>query len=119
MSDDPDAIAAATDGDARRRFGGAVSATHVAALLPRRHPPRREQGERGRATSPRRSGSRPRQIATIGDMPNDVLDVRGVRAAASRWATRTATVQRSARRVTRSNDEDGFAHAMERFVLRA
>jgi Cof subfamily protein (haloacid dehalogenase superfamily) len=57
------------------------------------------------------------QIATIGDMANDVL-----------MFTRTGTsiamgnaspdVKGAARFVTKSNTEDGFARAMERFVLR-
>lgn len=44
--------------------------------------------------------------ATIGDMPNDVL------------MNADREVQRAARRVTTSNDEDGFANAVERFILR-
>ena len=58
------------------------------------------------------------QIATIGDMPNDVLMFArsGVSIA---MANASAEVQRAARFVTRSNTEDGFAVAMERFVLAA
>jgi Cof subfamily protein (haloacid dehalogenase superfamily) len=57
------------------------------------------------------------QIATIGDMPNDVLMFQrsGVSIA---MGNAGADVQRAATFVTTSNTEDGFALAMERFVLR-
>jgi Cof subfamily protein (haloacid dehalogenase superfamily) len=56
------------------------------------------------------------QIATIGDMPNDVLmfTLSGLSIA---MGNASAEVQKSARRVTRSNSEEGFAEAMERLVL--
>jgi Cof subfamily protein (haloacid dehalogenase superfamily) len=58
------------------------------------------------------------QIATIGDMPNDVLMfARSGLSIAMGQSDRE--VQRAARRVTRSNEEDGFAYAVERFVLGA
>jgi Cof subfamily protein (haloacid dehalogenase superfamily) len=58
------------------------------------------------------------QIATIGDMPNDVLMFArsGVSIA---MANASAEVQRAATFVTTSNVEEGFAVAMERFVLGA
>ncbi len=58
----------------------------------------------------------PEEIATIGDMPNDVLMFAhsGLSIAMGNAAP---DVQRAARRVTASNAEDGFARAMERFVL--
>jgi len=56
------------------------------------------------------------QIATVGDMPNDVLMfARSGLSIAMGQSGRE--VQRAARRVTASNDEDGFAQAVERFVL--
>jgi len=57
-------------------------------------------------------------IATIGDMPNDVLmfSRSGLPIAMGNASTE---VQRAARRVTGSNDDDGFAHAVDRFVLPA
>ena len=56
------------------------------------------------------------QIATIGDMPNDVLMfARSGLSIAMGQSGRE--VQRAARRVTASNDQDGFAQAIERFVL--
>jgi hypothetical protein len=56
------------------------------------------------------------QIATIGDMPNDVLMFArsGVSIA---MGNASPDVQRAARHVTKANTEDGFALAMERFVL--
>jgi hydroxymethylpyrimidine pyrophosphatase-like HAD family hydrolase len=56
------------------------------------------------------------QFATIGDMPNDVLMfARSGLSIAMGNADRE--VQRAARRVSASNDDEGFAEAMERFVL--
>jgi hypothetical protein len=56
------------------------------------------------------------EIATIGDMPNDVLMfARSGLSIAMGQSGRE--VQRAARRVTVSNDDDGFAEAVERFVL--
>jgi Cof subfamily protein (haloacid dehalogenase superfamily) len=56
-------------------------------------------------------------IATIGDMPNDVLMFKrsGVSIA---MGNASPEVQHQARFVTSSNKEEGFALAMERFVLR-
>ncbi|MFZ4518312.1 MAG: Cof-type HAD-IIB family hydrolase [Microthrixaceae bacterium] len=58
------------------------------------------------------------EVAAIGDMPNDVLmfSRAGLSIAMGNASTE---VQRSARRVTRANDDDGWAHAVERFVLPA
>jgi Cof subfamily protein (haloacid dehalogenase superfamily) len=57
-------------------------------------------------------------IATIGDMPNDVLMFAhsGLSIA---MGNADREVQRAARRVTLANDEDGFAAAVERFILGA
>jgi Cof subfamily protein (haloacid dehalogenase superfamily) len=57
------------------------------------------------------------QIATIGDMPNDVLMfARSGLSIAMGQSGRE--VHRAARRVTASNDDDGFAEAVDRFVLK-
>ena len=55
-------------------------------------------------------------IATIGDMPNDVLMFAqcGLSIAMGQSSDE---VKRTARRVTKPNTEDGFAEAIERFVL--
>jgi Cof subfamily protein (haloacid dehalogenase superfamily) len=57
------------------------------------------------------------EIATIGDMPNDVLmfEKSGVSIA---MGNASAEVQASARYVTATNEEEGFAKAMEEFVLK-
>jgi len=57
------------------------------------------------------------RIATIGDMPNDVLMFANVGLSIA-MGNADREVQRAARRVTRSNDEDGFAHAVQELVLR-
>jgi len=56
------------------------------------------------------------QIATIGDMPNDVLMFAhsGLSIA---MGNASAEVQRAARRVTTTNDDEGFANAVDRFIL--
>jgi len=58
----------------------------------------------------------PEQIATIGDMPNDVLmfDKSGMSIA---MGNASPEVQRQARFVTTSNEEEGFAQAMKMFVM--
>jgi hypothetical protein len=55
-------------------------------------------------------------IATIGDMPNDVLMFAHSRLSIA-MGNASLEVQRSARRVTTSNAEEGFATAVERFIL--
>jgi Cof subfamily protein (haloacid dehalogenase superfamily) len=59
----------------------------------------------------------PKQIATIGDQPNDVLMFTrsGVSIAMGNASTE---VRNAATYVTTSNEEEGFANAMERFMLR-
>jgi len=56
------------------------------------------------------------EIATIGDMPNDVLmfEKSGVSIA---MGNASSEVQASATYVTSSNEEEGFANAIEKFVL--
>jgi Cof subfamily protein (haloacid dehalogenase superfamily) len=56
------------------------------------------------------------EIATIGDMPNDVLMfARSGLSIAMGQSDRE--VQRAARRVTTSNEDEGFANAVQRFIL--
>jgi Cof subfamily protein (haloacid dehalogenase superfamily)/HAD superfamily hydrolase (TIGR01509 family) len=56
------------------------------------------------------------EIATIGDMPNDVpmLHIAGMSIA---MGNATPEVQRIARHVTTSNAEEGFANAVETYIL--
>jgi Cof subfamily protein (haloacid dehalogenase superfamily) len=55
-------------------------------------------------------------IATIGDMPNDVLMFAhsGLSIA---MGQSSPEVKRAARRVTTSNEDEGFANAVEKFIL--
>jgi Cof subfamily protein (haloacid dehalogenase superfamily) len=58
----------------------------------------------------------PKEIATIGDMPNDVMmfEKSGLSIA---MGNASSQVQAQANFVTLSNQEDGFAYAMDKFVL--
>jgi Cof subfamily protein (haloacid dehalogenase superfamily) len=56
------------------------------------------------------------QIATIGDMPNDVL-MFAHSGLSIVMGNASMEVQRAARRVTTSNDDEGFANAVQRYVL--
>jgi Cof subfamily protein (haloacid dehalogenase superfamily) len=59
----------------------------------------------------------PEEIATIGDQPNDVLMFAhsGLSIA---MGNASHEVQRAARHVTTSNEEEGFANAVEKYILR-
>ena len=56
------------------------------------------------------------EVAAIGDMPSDVL-MFGVAARGIAMGNASPEVQRTARYVTTSNEEEGFARAVEAFVL--
>jgi Cof subfamily protein (haloacid dehalogenase superfamily) len=56
------------------------------------------------------------QIATIGDMPNDVL-MFALSGMSIAMGNASPDVQRCARRVTSANSAEGFAEAVERYVL--
>ncbi|WP_441287650.1 Cof-type HAD-IIB family hydrolase [Sorangium sp. KYC3313] len=58
------------------------------------------------------------QVACIGDMPNDVL-MFGLAGLSIAMGNASPDVQRCARHVTTSNDDEGFASAVDRFVLGA
>jgi Cof subfamily protein (haloacid dehalogenase superfamily) len=58
----------------------------------------------------------PEQIATIGDMPNDVLMFRKSGTSIA-MGNASEQVRQAATFVTTSCDDEGFANAMERFVL--
>jgi hydroxymethylpyrimidine pyrophosphatase-like HAD family hydrolase len=55
-------------------------------------------------------------IATIGDMPNDVL-MFALSGLSIAMGNASMEVQRAARRVTGSNTEDGFAEAVDKYIL--
>jgi Cof subfamily protein (haloacid dehalogenase superfamily) len=114
VSDDPDRIAA-VGAATHEEFGDHVSAALSQPYYLDVTHPRANKGEVVRFLSARYRIPE-EQIATIGDMPNDVLMfARSGLSIAMGQSDRE--VKRAARRVTRSNEEDGFAHAVERFVL--
>lgn len=64
----------------------------------------------------RATGVPPEQIATLGDMENDVPMFRRSGFSIA-MGNASDAVKREAREATTSNDEDGFAAAIERFIL--
>jgi Cof subfamily protein (haloacid dehalogenase superfamily) len=114
VSDDHDAVAAA-GAAAHDEFGDHVSASRSQPYyLDVTHP----QANKGGVVKflSAKYGIPTEEIATIGDMPNDVLMFAhsGLSIA---MGNADREVQRAARRVTTSNDEDGFANAVHRFIL--
>ncbi len=114
VSDDHDAISAAATA-ARERFGDHVSASlSQPYYLDVTHP----EANKGGVVKYLAASYKipPEQIATIGDMPNDVLMFAhsGLSIA---MGNASPEVQRAARRVTTTNQDEGFANAVERFVL--
>jgi Cof subfamily protein (haloacid dehalogenase superfamily) len=114
VSDDHDAVARAATA-AHDRFGDHVSAARSQPYyVDVTHP----QANKGGVVEylARRYELSGEQIATIGDMPNDVLMF--ARSGLSiAMGNSDREVQRAARRVTGSNEHDGFAAAVRRFVL--
>ena len=78
------------------------------------------QANKGAALSflAKRLGLEPHQIATIGDQPNDTLMFResGLSIA---MGNASEAVQKRATHVTTSSEEEGFANAVQRFILDA
>ncbi len=114
ISDDHDAVARAASA-AQERFGDHVSAARSQPYYVDVTHPRANKGSVVEYLS-RRYDIPDEQIATIGDMPNDVLMF--ARSGLSiAMGNSDREVQRAARRVTGANDHDGFAEAVRRFVL--
>jgi Cof subfamily protein (haloacid dehalogenase superfamily) len=114
VSDDLDAVARATSA-AHDRFGDHVTAARSQPYYLDVTHPDANKGAVARYLSAKYSI--PSQaIATIGDMPNDVLMFAhsGLSIA---MGNASPDVQRAARRVTSSNSEEGFASAVERFIF--
>jgi Cof subfamily protein (haloacid dehalogenase superfamily) len=116
VSDDHAAIAAAAE-DARATFGDHVTA---AASQPYYLDVTHPLANKGFVACflAQHLGISADEIATIGDMPNDVLMFAhsGLSIA---MGNADAQVKRAARRVTTSNEEEGFATAVDRYVLPA
>jgi Cof subfamily protein (haloacid dehalogenase superfamily) len=114
VSDDLDRVAEA-ESAARAQLGDHVSAARSQPYYLDVTHPDANKGAVVRYLS-REYGIDPERIATLGDMPNDVLMFAhsGLSIA---MGNASAEVQRAARRVTSSDAEEGFARAIERFVL--
>ena len=114
VSDDLDAVARASQA-AHDEFGDHVSAARSQPYYLDVTHPDANKGAVARWLS-QRYDIPPEAIATIGDMPNDVLMFAhsGLSIA---MGNASPEVQRAARRVTTSNAEEGFATAVERFIL--
>ena len=114
VSDDHDAVQRAVDA-VRDRFGDHVSASRSQPYYADITHPHANKGGVVRYLS-QTYQIPPEQIATIGDMPNDVLMFAhsGLSIA---MGNASHEVQRAARRVSTSNQDEGFANAVERFIL--
>ncbi|MGP0031194.1 MAG: Cof-type HAD-IIB family hydrolase [Acidimicrobiales bacterium] len=114
VSDDHDAMGRATEA-AREEFGDHVTAAQSQPYYLDVTHPDANKGSVVQFLSGR-LGIPTTQIATIGDMPNDVLMFAhsGLSIA---MGNASAEVQRAARKVTASNQHEGFAIAVERFIL--
>ena len=116
VNDDHDVMARCVE-EVQRQFGQHVSAALSQPYYLDVTHPKANKGEVVNALSAMLAIPTA-QIATIGDMPNDVLmfERSGVSIA---MGNASVDVQRAATFVTTSNREEGFALAMERFILRA
>jgi hydroxymethylpyrimidine pyrophosphatase-like HAD family hydrolase len=114
VSDDHDAVQGAVDA-ARAEFGDHISAARSQPYYADITHPDANKGAVVAYLSKTYDISSD-AIATIGDMPNDVLMFAhsGLSIAMGNASTE---VQRAARRVTTSNEDEGFANAVERFIV--
>jgi Cof subfamily protein (haloacid dehalogenase superfamily) len=114
VSDDTSAIEAATAA-VHDKFGDHVTAAASQPYYLDVTHPKANKGEVAKYMSARYQVP-PEQIATIGDMPNDILMFAhsGLSIA---MGQSSAQVKGAARRVTTSNSDEGFANAVERFIL--
>ena len=114
VSDDYDAVQKGVDA-VRERLGDHVSAARSQPYYCDVTNPNANKGAVAQYLS-RTYQIGPEQIATIGDQPNDVLMF--ARSGLSiAMGNASPEVQKAARRVTTSNQDEGFANAVERFVL--
>jgi Cof subfamily protein (haloacid dehalogenase superfamily) len=116
VNDDHDVMARCVD-EVQRQFGQHVSAALSQPYYLDVTHPKANKGEVVNALSAMLAIPTG-QIATIGDMPNDVLMFERSRVSIA-MGNASLDVQGAAAFVTTSNREEGFALAMERFVLRA
>jgi Cof subfamily protein (haloacid dehalogenase superfamily) len=114
VSDDLDAVTGATSA-AHDQFGDHVAASRSQPYYLDVTHPEANKGAVARYMSAR-YGIPPEAIATIGDMPNDVLMFAHSGLSIAMGNARPE-VQSVARRVTASNADEGFANAVEKFIL--
>jgi len=103
------------EAELRRRVGAHASAARSQSYYLDVTHPDANKGTVVRAAS-RYFGIPLDQIATIGDMANDVL-MFAVSGLSIAMGNASLEVQRAARHVTTSNQEEGFATAVDRFIL--
>jgi Cof subfamily protein (haloacid dehalogenase superfamily) len=111
------ALVAAGEAAAQGLLGAAVSATRSANHFLDVTDPFANKGQVV-ATLALRLGISTEQIATIGDMPNDILMFRKSGFSIA-MGNASAEVKAQASAVTDSNQEDGFAKAVRAFILPA
>ena len=116
ISDDLAAVARC-EADVREQFGDHVSAARSQPYYLDVTHPNANKGAVVKRLSTLLDIPR-EQIATIGDMPNDVL-MFALSGLCIAMGNASLEVQRAARRVTTSNADEGFANAIERYVLPA
>ena len=116
VSDDHDAIDKAVEA-ALEKFGDQVTAAASQPYYLDVTSPLANKGEVARYLA-RSFNLEPEEIATIGDQPNDILmfDHSGLSIA---MANADPEAKKAAHEVTRSNEDEGFAYAVEHFVLPA
>ena len=115
VSDDHDAVEQATTA-VHDKFGDHVTAAQSQPYYLDVTHPKANKGEVAQYLAAKYR-IEPEDIATIGDQPNDVLMFAhsGLSIA---MGQSSPEVKRAARRVTTSNEEEGFANAVYKFILR-
>jgi Cof subfamily protein (haloacid dehalogenase superfamily) len=113
VSDDHDAVAKASDA-AHDRFGDHVTAAASQPYYLDVTHPDANKGWVARYLAKKYEISRD-EIATIGDMPNDVLMFANSGLSIA-MGNASPEVKRAARWVTDTNENEGFAKAVERFI---
>jgi hypothetical protein len=116
VSDDHDAIDKAVEA-AVKKFGDHVTAAASQPYYLDVTSPQANKGEVARYLA-RSFALEPEEIATIGDQPNDILmfEHSGLTIA---MGNADPAVKEAAQQTTRSNEDEGFAYAVEHFVLPA
>jgi hypothetical protein len=114
VSDDHDAVAMASDA-AHDQFGDHVTAAASQPYYLDVTHPDANKGWVARYLAKKYEISRD-EIATIGDMPNDVLMFANSGLSIA-MGNASPEVKRAARRVADTNENEGFAKAVERFIL--